>query len=333
MVDLILNNEDSLPWVEKYRPSKLSQIVHHENIIYSLRKLIKKQHLPHMLFYGASGTGKTSTIIAATKKLYNNDANFMVLELNASDDRGINIVREEIKEFAECSNMFKNGVKLIILDEADSMTYDAQFALRRVIEKYSYNTRFCLICNYMNKIIGAIRSRCMQFRFAPISNIEMKKYLSLITEKEDVNITKAGMDSIIKLSYGDLRKAINIFQAVSMASDNIDTDICYYTLGICKPDKIKELILLLFDEKICFSEKFDKINTIIKNDGYSLMDLLSSFHNYIIENTDILKKFDTSKIIYLFDNLAILEEKLNASTFEDIYIGGLISIFTIMIHT
>ena len=148
---------DSLPWVEKYRPKKLSSIVHHPNIIYALKKLIKKGQLPHMLFYGASGTGKTSTIMATAKKLYNEDISFMVLELNASDDRGINIVREEIKEFAESRNMFKTGIKLIILDEADSMTYDAQFALRRVIEKYSYNTRFCLICNYMNKIIPAIR--------------------------------------------------------------------------------------------------------------------------------------------------------------------------------
>ena len=171
---------ESLPWIEKYRPQKLSNIVHHPNIIYALKKLIKKGQLPHMLFYGASGTGKTSTIMATAKKLYNEDISFMVLELNASDDRGINIVREEIKEFAESRNMFKTGIKLIILDEADSMTYDAQFALRRVIEKYSYNTRFCLICNYMNKIIPAIRSRCMQFRFSPINNDSINQYLNRI---------------------------------------------------------------------------------------------------------------------------------------------------------
>ncbi len=255
---------ESLPWVEKYRPKKLSSIVHHPNIIYALKKLIKKGQLPHMLFYGASGTGKTSTIMATAKKLYNEDISFMVLELNASDDRGINIVREEIKEFAESRNMFKTGIKLIILDEADSMTYDAQFALRRVIEKYSYNTRFCLICNYMNKIIPAIRSRCMQFRFSPINNVSINEYLEKICDKEKIDITKEGKDSLIKISNGDLRKAINLLQSVSMAYDKIDVNECYYTVGTCTPNEVNKLLSILLNKNNSFSDKYIYIMEIIK---------------------------------------------------------------------
>ena len=152
-----------LPWIEKYRPASLNNIISHNNIIKTLQNMITNKSLPHLLFHGKSGTGKTSTIIALAKKLYGKKFKLMVLTLDASDDRGINAVRDEIKGFAEKSYMFHQGVKLIILDEADAMTWDAQFALRRTIEKYSDTTRFCLICNYENKIIKPIRSRCANF--------------------------------------------------------------------------------------------------------------------------------------------------------------------------
>jgi replication factor C subunit 3/5 len=326
------NNEEleSLPWVEKYRPKKLSSIVHHPNIIYALRKLIKKGQLPHMLFYGASGTGKTSTIMATAKKLYNEDISFMVLELNASDDRGINIVREEIKEFAESRNMFKTGIKLIILDEADSMTYDAQFALRRVIEKFSYNTRFCLICNYMNKIIPAIRSRCMQFRFSPINNESINEYLGKICDKENIKITEEGKQSLIKISNGDLRKAINMLQSVSMAYDDIDLDKCYYTVGMCTPNEIDELLLVLIDDTKKFSDKYFYLNNKMKNSGFSLSDIITSLHENIVKNKNYLEKMNNNQIMFLLNSMSNIEDKLNYSTFEEIYIGALVSTFCLL---
>ena len=324
------NDIDSLPWVEKYRPNRLSKIVHHPNIIFALRKLVKKGQLPHMLFYGASGTGKTSTILAVARKLYNDDINFMVLELNASDDRGINIVREEIKEFAESINNFENGIKLIILDEADSMTFDAQFALRRVIEKYSYNTRFCLICNYMNKIIPAIRSRCMQFRFSPIDSISVKRYINYICDCENINITKEGEDSIVILAKGDLRKAINLLQSVTMAFDIVDEENCYYTIGICKPKEIKKLAKMMFNPKIKFKKKYAYLQNLISNGGFSLADIMSAFHNYITINNSILNDLSTDQIIFLFDSLSNIEDKLNSSTFEEIYIGAFVSVFVLL---
>ena len=169
------------------------------------------------------------------------------------------MVREEIKEFAESRNMFKNGIKLIILDEADSMTYDAQFALRRVIEKYSYNTRFCLICNYMNKIISAIRSRCMQFRFSPIAPLAVKDYIGLICEKENVEITKDGEESVVDITKGDLRKAINLVQSVTMALIKLQRPLLYRN---CSPSEIKKLVKVMLNNKKDFKQKifFDKFN-------------------------------------------------------------------------
>ena len=320
---------ETLPWVEKYRPTKLSEVVHHPNIIYSLRKLLKKGKLPHMLFYGCSGTGKTSTILAVAKKLYDDNMNFMVLELNASDDRGINIVREEIKEFAESINMFKTGIKLIILDEADSMTYDAQFALRRVIEKYSYNTRFCLICNYINKIIPAIRSRCMQFRFSPIDKPSVKKYVNYICDKEDVKINEGGYDSIVNLTNGDLRKAINLLQSVNMAYEEVNEENSYYTMGVPSYKEIKKIVLFLLSDKT-FKDKFDYLHSLIKTNGYSLIDIITYVHKALVTDEEIFNKVNNLELSFILNHMAILEHKLNISTFEEIYIGNFVAIFVLL---
>ena len=159
----------ALPWVEKYRPKEMSDLVSHEQIIGTITKLIDAGKLPHLMLYGPPGTGKTSTILACAHKLYGKHFSSMVLELNASDDRGIDVVREQIKEFASTRQMFSSAPKLIVLDEADNMTNPAQFSLRRVIEKFTRNARFCIICNYASKIIPALQSRCTRFRFAPLS--------------------------------------------------------------------------------------------------------------------------------------------------------------------
>jgi replication factor C subunit 3/5 len=179
-------NKNYLPWVEKYRPIYMNDIISHDQNIETIKKLLIGGSLPHLLFYGLPGTGKTSTIMALAREIYGNNIRLMVMKLDASDDRGINSVREEIKGFAEKSNMFHKGVRLIILDEADAMTFDAQFALRRIIEKYSSTIRFCLICNYENKIIPAIRSRCANFRFSNIKDEHIIIKLKNIIFKENI---------------------------------------------------------------------------------------------------------------------------------------------------
>lgn len=175
----------NLPWVEKYRPKKLDDLISHEEIIKTINKFIDENQLPHLLLYGPPGTGKTSTILACARKLYTSaQFNSMVLEMNASDDRGIGIVRGQILSFASTGTMYRSGFKLIILDEADAMTNDAQNALRRIIEKYTDNVRFCIICNYLGKIIPALQSRCTKFRFGPLSANQIVPRLDDIIKEE-----------------------------------------------------------------------------------------------------------------------------------------------------
>ncbi|CAH2007592.1 unnamed protein product [Acanthoscelides obtectus] len=222
----------NLPWVEKYRPSKLDELVSHEDIIKTINRFIKEDQFPHLLFYGPPGTGKTSTILACARQLYT-PAQFssMVLELNASDDRGIGIVRGQILTFASTRTIFKSGFKIIILDEADAMTMDAQNALRRIIEKYTENIRFCIICNYMSKIIPALQSRCTRFRFGPLSPEQIMPRLEYVVEKEGVKITEDGKKALLTLANGDMRKVLNVLQSTWLAYKYVNEDNVYTCVG------------------------------------------------------------------------------------------------------
>ncbi|KAG8195094.1 hypothetical protein JTE90_013572 [Oedothorax gibbosus] len=205
----------NLPWVEKYRPGKLDDLIAHEDIIRTINKFMKEDKLPHLLFYGPPGTGKTSTILACAKQIYSPaEMPSMVLELNASDDRGIGVVREQILSFASTRTIFKSGFKLIILDEADAMTNDAQNALRRVIEKFTENTRFCLICNYLSKITPAIQSRCTRFRFGPLSNKQILPRLEHVIKEEKLEVTEDGQKALMDLAQGDMRKSLMFYRFV-----------------------------------------------------------------------------------------------------------------------
>lgn len=208
----------SLMWVEKYRPAKLDDLLSHTDIVRTLRRLIASSRLPHLLFCGPPGTGKTSTILACAREMYGSAYGAMVLELNASDERGIDVVRERIKSFASTRRIFSRGVKLIVLDEADAMTAAAQAALRRVIEKHTANVRFCLICNYVNKIIPAVQSRCTRFRFAPLPSADVSGRLTEIAAAEGVPLADGGLDALMELGAGDMRRCVHLLQSSHMAA-------------------------------------------------------------------------------------------------------------------
>jgi replication factor C subunit 3/5 len=316
------NLNDFLPWVEKYRPKTIDEIISHDQNIETIKKLLIGGSLPHLLFHGSSGTGKTSTIMALSKEIYGNNVRLMVMKLDASDDRGINSVREDIKGFAEKSNMFQKGVRLIILDEADSMTFDAQFALRRIIEKYSATIRFCLICNYENKIIPAIRSRCANFRFSNIDIKHISLKLNQIAKSENLKFEPKVIETISILAKGDLRKAINLLQSISMQSDFITVDLCYETAGIPSNAEIKKIIGVLMNKKSDFNDSYLVISNLIKKQGYSLSIVLKELVIEILNDPSIL-----IKIPQVLSDLSDLENMVTKSTFGDIYITSLVGIF------
>jgi replication factor C subunit 3/5 len=318
-----MENSDSnfLPWVEKYRPKSINDIISHAQNIETIKKLLIGGSLPHLLFHGASGTGKTSTIMALAKEIYGNNVRLMVMKLDASDDRGINSVREDIKGFAEKSNMFHQGVRLIILDEADSMTFEAQFALRRIIEQYSKTIRFCLICNYENKIISAIHSRCANFRFSNIDNIHICTKLSQIIVAEKLSYEPDVPNTIATLAKGDLRKAINLLQSISMQTKFITNELCYETAGIPSKKEIKEILSTLTNNTKSFDQSYEIIGKIIKSQGYSLSIVLKELMLELLSN-----KLDNS-MSQIISDLSDLENMVTKSTFGDIYITSLVGIF------
>jgi DNA polymerase III delta prime subunit len=315
-------------WIEKYRPNNFENIIGQKKNIELIKNLIKNKSFPHLLFHGKSGIGKTSTINAIVNEIYGKDKNFMVMKLDASDDRGINTVREEIKGFAEKMTLFCNGVKLIILDEVDSMTFDAQFALRRIIEKYSDTTRFCLICNYENKIIQPIKSRCVDIRFYPIENDIIISRLKNICDSENIDYDIKGIKTIVSISNGDMRKAINILQSLSSIGQKVTAENCNDSNGIPSNKVVKKLIKYLLDNKKSFNKVFDYVKENILNEGISLSLLLRTFIIYFISmKEDIIKDKGPEKYANYIIEIGDLENKVSISTFSDIYIVGLIAIF------
>lgn len=317
-------DDKSLLWIEKYRPKNFNEILGQSTNIKTIENVIKNGSFPHMIFNGKSGTGKTSTIMAVINKLYGKNTTFMVMKLDASDDRGINAVRDEIKGFAEKITLFNQGIKVIILDEADSMTFDAQFALRRIIEKYSDTTRFCLICNYENKIIPPIKSRCVNFRFNPIKNHIIVDKLKFISEKENIKEVNNSLNVIAELANGDLRKAINLLQSISMRSKEITEELCYETAGVPNINDVEEIYFKLIDKDISFNELYQLLVNKIIDKGISLSLFLGQLTKIIFKHRTLIDQNELAKYL---NKLAHLEYSVSTSTFGTIYVISLIGIF------
>ncbi|XP_062306511.1 replication factor C subunit 4 [Osmerus eperlanus] len=281
----------AVPWVEKYRPKCVDDVAFQEEVVAVLKKSLEGADLPNLLFYGPPGTGKTSTILAAARELYGPELyKQRVLELNASDERGIQVVREKVKRFAQLTAAGKRTdgkpcppFKIIILDEADSMTGPAQAALRRTMEKESRTTRFCLICNYVSRIIEPLTSRCSKFRFKPLDNQIQEERLLDICKKEDLKYSPEAIAALVKVSEGDLRKAITFLQ--SAARLNVDKEISEKAIveiaGVV-PEKIIQGLL-----QICYKGTFEKLEVAVRDvidEGYAATVILGQLHETVIED-------------------------------------------------
>lgn len=311
-----------LPFVEKYRPERLEDLTGQSDIVQTIIRLIEVGRLPHLLFYGPPGTGKTSTILAIARRLYGSGYKDMVLELNASDDRGIDVVREQIKDFAGTRKLFSTGVKLIILDEADAMTHDAQFALRRVIEKYTKNTRFCLIGNYVSKIIPALQSRCTKFRFSPLRKEQIEGKLRSIVDREGLSsrVSADGIEAILRLSNGDMRKVLNVLQATSSGFAEITTETVHACTGQPLPSDIQEIHYSLMNDD--FEKAFETLQRASHTKGLSMVDIVTE-----ISRVSFSLRLPPDVHVLIADRLADIEYRLAFGTNDKIQGASLIAVF------
>lgn len=292
-------------WTEKYRPTNLSEVKGQNEIIDRLKAFIKSKAMPHLLFAGMQGTGKTTSFLAMAKELYGEGYRDNVLELNASDERGINIVRTSIKDFARTRPVSDDTpFKLIFLDEADALTKDAQHALRRMMEDYTSNVRFCLSCNYSSKIIPPIQSRCAIFRFQPIKKEVMTEVIQKIARDEKIDLDHTAMDYIYDASEGDLRKAENILQATTAIADKPSDSIpgtvrvtvneVREVVSFAEPTELYEILKLALSGK--FKASKDKLSDVLVKYGLSGSDAIAQFQKQIWNSEEFEDKLKVKLI-------------------------------------
>ena len=230
-------------WTEKYRPQKLSEVKGQEDIVSRLKAFTKGDSMPHLLFSGPAGVGKTTCALAIARQIYGEHWRDSVLELNASDDRGIDVVRNKVKDFARMKAIDDVPFKIVYLDEADHLTKDAQAALRRTMEDYTVGTRFILSCNYSSKIISPIQSRCAVFRFKPLPKDSVISLLNSICSGEGVKVDNVSLEFIYEASEGDMRKAENILQACSVVSNTINVATVKQVVSFAEPAEVAKMIM------------------------------------------------------------------------------------------
>ena len=327
--DIISNNtttKNILPWVEKFRPQLLQDIVSNNNIVETLKKYVAKQYLPHLLLCGPSGTGKTSIINACAKELYGDNINMMILNINASEERGIEIIRNKVKDFVMTKTIFDNCVdfKLVILDEADAMTNSAQGMLRRMIEDFTQNARFCLICNKLKNIDPAIQSRCVLIRFGQLKNQDVFNKIEHICKEEKIKYEPKGLELIIKISKGDMRKVLNNLQSVYMGYKIITYENVSQCLGYPHENDIKNIYKILNTNNL--QNAYDKIYKIIFDNQYLLLDIINDIHSILISDLNN-NKIKIDKFKHIINNLKNLENNCLLSTSDKILISNFVSCF------
>jgi replication factor C small subunit len=304
-------------WTEKHRPDTLSEAVGQDKITERLEAFVEEDSIPHMMFAGPAGTGKTTSAVALAKDLYGDDWKQNFMETNASDERGIDVVREKIKDFARTKSV-NADYKIIFLDEADALTSDAQQALRRTMEQFSGNCRFILSCNYSSKIIDPIQSRCAVFRFNRLEEDDVKEYIKRLGKEEDFKISKDATEAVMRVSEGDLRRVTNILQTASINNEEIEEEDVYGVAASLRPEEIHEILEKSLNGD--FIEAREELADLMIDRGLDGQDVISSIHREIFE----LDLSDGGKL-EIMEKLGEFEFRISEGGSSDIQIEALLA--------
>lgn len=305
-------------WTEKYRPKTLDEVIGQKHVTPRLKSYVASRNMPHLLLTGPAGTGKTTCSLALAREMFGNEWKGNFIELNASDERGIDVVRGKIKEFARTAPIGNADFKIIFMDEADSLTYDAQAALRRTMEKYSGICRFILSCNYSSKIIDPIQSRCAVFRFKPLTSADIRDFLTKIVTEEKVDIDDDALSGLVHVAHGDMRRAVNSLQVASSLGKKIDLDLIYQTTGMANPEAVRDMLNTALSGN--FIKARDQLDDMMITFGLSGQDIITQIHSAIIDLT-----VTDSEKVRLMDKTGEIEFRIVQGSNERIQLEALIA--------
>ncbi|GAA0294629.1 replication factor C small subunit [Halarchaeum salinum] len=304
-------------WVEKYRPEALDDIVGHEDVVSRLQSYVAEDDLPNLLFAGPAGTGKTTAATAIARELYGDDWQANFLELNASDERGIDVVRDRIKNFARAS-FGGYDYRVIFLDEADALTSDAQSALRRTMEQFSNNVRFILSCNYSSQIIDPIQSRCAVFRFAGLKDEAVAQRVRHVAEAEGVDYTADGVDALVYAADGDMRRAINALQAAAATGDSVTEETVYAITSTARPEEIEEMVTEAIGGEFVAARA--TLDDLLSERGLAGGDIIDQLHRSVWE-FDLAEK----QAVRLMDRIGEADYRIAEGANEQVQLEALLA--------
>jgi len=315
-------DENHTIWIEKYRPTKLADIVGQDEIVERLSSYVKSGNLPHLLFTGSAGVGKTTAAVTLAHEFFGESWQMNFRELNASDERGIDVVRNQIKQFARTTPLGDATFKVLFLDEADALTTDAQAALRRTMESYAKTCRFILSCNYSSKIIDPLQSRCAIYRFRPLAPQAVKEEIGRIATKEGLKITPDALDAMVYIAQGDMRKAINALQGAAIISTTIEAPMVYAITSNARPDEIEELL------RLALAGEFDGAESLLMHllheRGIAPNELINQCYRALVK-----RGMDRALKVELIDALGETDFRLSEGGNSDIQMEALIARFVL----
>ncbi len=314
---------ESTIWIEKYRPKDFNEVKGQKEIIKKVKAFVEQKNMPHLMFSGPAGTGKTTLALVIGRKLFGEGRSSNMLELNASDERGIDVVRHKVKDFARTRAIGDVPFKLIYLDECDALTKEAQQALRRTMENYTQTCRFILSCNYSSKIIDPIQSRCAVFRFKPLAKEDVFEIIDKISKDEGITLDPKARDALYAVSGGDCRRAENIMQSCAALNKEIDEELVFSMASMAKPQELKEMLELALKGEFISARKL--LLQIMLDYGLSGVDIIKQIQREVWE----LDVSDEKKV-HLIDKCGEIEFRLVEGSDEYLQLEALLSQFTIV---